>query len=119
MTMHILKQKLVRTILIEILAIGLFIVLVLTTNPYRLPLALLVVPFVLIFIVFYQGLILVSLKSKGEYQTKKQKLIATIFASSIITLALLQSIRQLSVRDLIIIIVLAVGLSLYLRRIDL
>lgn len=114
-----LRQKLVRPVLITFVSVVFLAVLLLTTNPYHLPLIVLILPFLLIFVVIYEVIRLVFLKSDLEEHKKKQRFNASIFAGGIVTLALLQSIRQLSLKDVIIIVILIIGASLYLRRIDL
>lgn len=116
--MSSLSQKLVRITLTGIVPIVFLVVLLLTTNPYHLPIVLLVLPFLLIFFITYQAISLVFSRSFQGSDKKKQRLNASMFAGAIVTLALLESIRQLSWRDLIIITVLIIGLSFYIRRVD-
>jgi FlaA1/EpsC-like NDP-sugar epimerase len=114
-----MSQKLVRLVIRCLLALGLLVLLLLTTNPYHLPLVLLILPFVLIFAVIYEGMLAIGLSISGQSSKKRRQINALILSGGIITLALLQSIRQLSLRDLIIIILLIAGLAFYVRRIDL
>lgn len=113
------KQILKRaTLYILLPVLGLFLLLN-TTNPYELPLAALIIPFVLIFvIVFHSSFLLLSLLYKKS-SDKRHKLNAAIIAIGISLMALLQSIKQLSIQDLIILVCLIVILSFYTRRIDL
>ena len=114
-----MKQKLVRTSLKLILPLSLLVLILLTTNPYRLPLVLLVLPFLLILYGTYQFIYIVAGRLFKRTSKKKQQFNAAIFAGGIVTLALLQSIRQLSIRDVIIILILIFSLSFYVKRIDL
>lgn len=116
--MTTLSQKLVRILLTGVIPLVFLITLLLTTNPYHLPIVLLVLPFLLIFFITYQGISLLFSKSRLTNNKKKQKVNASLFAGAIVTLALLESIRQLSWRDLIIITILIVGLSFYIRRVN-
>lgn len=70
------------------------------------------------FVVSYNGFLLAFNRFYNEDTARKRKLSAVIFAAGILTLALLQSIRQLSGKDLIIISVLVISLTFYLRRIE-
>ncbi len=86
------------------------------TDPFSLPLVLLVVPFGLFAATIYQcsRAVLRALRLSG----RRTRLIASIITALLLLLALLQSIHQLSLRDLLIVLALLAGLTLYLRRID-
>jgi hypothetical protein len=114
-----LRQKLVRLILISVLPLSLLILLILGTNPYKLPLIGLMIPFSLIFFIVYQSVYWALGNTSLKARQRRRKLNAAIFAGALVTLALLQSVRQLSARDLIIIIVLIASLWFYVRRVEL
>lgn len=93
-----------------------FVIFIVSTDPYKLPLALIVVPFILLTAATYQ----VSkflLKGVGVSR-RRAGFIAGAVSSLLLLLALLQSIRQLSLKDFLILLGLVAGLTLYLRRID-
>jgi len=95
---------------------GLFLLFVIFSDPYKLPLALIVVPFVLFAATIYRfsKFFLQRLHvSKG-----RAVFIAGTMTGLLLLLALLQSIRQLSLKDFLILLALVIGLTLYLRRID-
>ena len=115
--MNTMNQKLVRLLTRILLPSLILLLLIFTTHPYKLPIILLVVPFLLIFIIIYQTITVFLANLLGKTR-KRQRINAAILAGGIVILALLESIRQLSIRDLIIIIVLIVALSFYIRRID-
>lgn len=94
----------------------LLLAITLLTDPYKLPLFLLVVPFLLLGIGSYA--VLVELLRMGSVSRKKRKAIAAILTSILLLGVLLQSIRQLSVKDLLILLVLLAGVTFYVRRID-
>jgi hypothetical protein len=116
--MHESKQKLVRALLNGVIALGLLVLLLLTTNPYHLPIIALLLPFLLVFVITYEAVFLIFSRSPIRGHKHKQRLNAVVVAGGLVGLALLQSIRELSLRDLIIIVVLVLGLSFYLLRID-
>lgn len=96
--------------LVLLLAIFLF------TDPYRLPLVLLVLPFLL----FGMGCF-ISLKVLLRFTPiapGRRGVMAGILTAAILLVLLLQSIRQLSVRDLLILLALLSGVTFYVRRID-
>lgn len=95
----------------------LLVLFILSTDPYDLPLPLLLFPFLLLGAGVYfttRELLKVAPVSK-----KKSNLISAVFASVVLLGVLLQSIRQLSVKDLLILSVLLAGATFYVRRIDL
>jgi hypothetical protein len=107
----------------QIRKIGLFLVLpsllvafVLLTDPYKLPLVFLVVPFVLFAATVYQ-FSHAGLRALGVSR-RRARLIGIIVTSLLLLLALLQSIHQLSLKDFLILTALLIGLTLYLRRLD-
>ncbi len=112
------KQKLVRRGMITLISLSFLVLLLLTTNPYHLPIVVLLFPFLLIFLVSYETVYLISSKLTDIEHKNKQRLGSGIIAGALVTLALLQSIRELSPRDLIIIVILVIGMSFYLLRID-
>ena len=97
--------------------LAVFIVFIVSTDPYKLPLPLVVVPFLLLAVIVYQGSSFTLAKS--PLRGRRPRLVAGMVTSIILLLVLLQSIRQLSVKDFLILGALLVGLLLYLRRLDL
>ena len=91
-------------------------VFIMTTDPYKLPLPLLLLPFLLLEAGSY---IFIKETLKLTPVTRKKRVFIAASSTSIILLGvLLQSIRQLSVKDFIIMAVLLIGTTFYLRRID-
>lgn len=100
-------------ILVPYLLLALFLML---TDPFKLPIVLLLIPYVLLAVGLYN-----SGRFFGrlvQLPAAKQKLTAGIMTSLIMLVVLLQSIRQLSVRDFLILAVLLVGVTWYIRRLD-
>ena len=98
--------------------LGLF--LIFTTNPTRLPLILLIIPYVIVFIVLFavSRKFIRHLKPPvGNKASRKQTGAAVIFAGFPTLCLLLQSIGQLSSRDLVILVILFGVLWFYLSRI--
>jgi hypothetical protein len=98
---------------VPFLLLGAFVLL---TNPFKLPIPLLLLPFLLLgvgsFCLVREMLHLTPLSHR------KRALIAATLTSIMLLGVLLQSIRQLSVKDFLILIVLLTGTTLYMRRID-
>jgi hypothetical protein len=93
------------------------LVFLLFTDPYQLPLVLVLLPFLVLGIGVYffsKTLLKVAPLSK-----RKETFIASVVTSTILLLILLQSIRQLSVKDFLILLALLAGLTFYVRRLDL
>jgi hypothetical protein len=107
------RLKTVASILVPLLLFVLFIIL---TDPYKLPLALLVAPFIFIAVFTYR-LSKYLLVHAGVSQ-KKSNFISGIITTLLLLLLLMQSIRQLTVKDLLIMFALIVGVTLYFKRID-
>ncbi len=91
-------------------------VMLLLTDPFQLPLMLLMVPFLL----FGLGCFLVirELLKLIPVSVRRRKVIAGVLTSVLLLAMLLQSIRQLSLKDLLILSALLIGVTFYVRRID-
>ena len=93
------------------------IIFILMTDPYKLPLVLLLIPFALFAFGLYHALS--SLLSKSGLSKQKCRFLAAVITSLILLLALLQSIHQLSIKDFLIAGALMLGIVFYLRRMNL
>lgn len=100
-------------ILATSLALSLIIVF---TNPYKLPLLFLVIPFALIGFGCY--LALSGLMRLGSVSARKRKLISAILSTALLLILLMQSIRQLCLKDVLILLALLAGITFYIRRLD-
>jgi hypothetical protein len=100
-------------ILAPFLLLGLFLML---TDPYDLPLIILLLPFVLLGWGIFKAT--KELGKQAGLSQRRSKLTATIVTILVLLTVLLQSIRQLSAKDFIILIVLLAGVTLYVRRFD-
>jgi hypothetical protein len=109
-------MKSIKTLALLCIPFILFGVFVLLTNPYKLPIPLLLVPFLLLGVGTFCAVREVLRLSPLSH--RKRTLIAATLTSIILLGILLQSIRQLSVKDFLILIVLLTGTTLYVRRID-
>jgi hypothetical protein len=96
---------------------GLLILFLTLTDPYRLPLPLLMVPFLLMTALIYKivGVVVRPLVRSD----KRTTYLATVTTSLFMLVLLLQTIRQLSLKDFLIVGALFLGLTFYIRRIDL
>lgn len=107
------KLKKVGLLLLPFLALGFFLMI---TDPYDIPLPLLVVPFVLLgFGIFKVTATAISRLTKLS-QTRI-RLITGLITSLLLLAILLQSIRQLSLKDFFLLVALLFGLTFYLRRV--
>ena len=102
-----------------VLVVLLLVAMLFLTNPERLPLVFLILPFVLIFILFWIILDMVLARKSEGLVPKNKKVIVVIMASVPVLLLVLQSIGQLSIRDLLIIIGLSAGLVFYFAKTNL
>lgn len=91
----------------------------LTTNPQKLSPILLIVPFVLFFLALFLAVVLVSsvmAKTAQPALKRKSFLFSVIFALYPVMLLLLQSIGQLSLRDVVTLSLLLAISGLYIAR---
>lgn len=100
-------------VILPFLLLGLFLAF---TDPYNLPLIVLLVPFVLLGWGVFKGLQVGG--SLTGLSPRRSKVIAVIVTTLVLLTVLLQSIRQLSIKDFIILIVLLAGVTFYIRRFD-
>lgn len=104
-----------------LLVVGAWLLLplfLLLTNPETIALPLLIVPFVLLAISLYITSVF-CLDALPKDISKKRTIVISLAIALLPTLLLvLASIRQLTIRDLIIVIGLLVLLVFYMRRID-
>lgn len=102
------------------LSYGLLLTFLFTTDPSKLALVWLLVPFVLLFISLF-GTIFYSLlffpKTK-QLSFRKRTLLATAGAILPVLLLILKSINQLTVRDSLILSVFILSTALYISRTD-
>lgn len=91
-------------------------VFILMTDPYKLPLPLLLMPFMLLGFGFF--ILMKELINLTPISRRKGKFIAAAVTTIILLGVLLQSIRQLSIKDFLILLVLLAGTTFYMRRID-
>ncbi len=93
-----------------------FSIFILMTDPYRLPLPLLLIPFLLIGISCY--CFIKEFLRMAPISVRKRKFIAVVLTIIILLGVLLQSIRQLSIKDFLILLALLIGVAFYMRRMD-
>lgn len=91
-----------------------------TTDPYNLPLVTLLAPYALVFLIvyfssFYILINTVFIKTK-QASTQKARILAGVLAAIIILFLILQSLGQLTIRDLLLAITLIGVLIFYVRR---
>ena len=95
------------------------IVFIVATNPLNLPLPVLLVPFAALLVWIRSSVIGISLLvSRLEQPTRKLRVSASALAAIILVIVTLQSLGQLSWRDLILTVSLVLGLIFYLAKTD-
>jgi hypothetical protein len=107
-------KKRLLTLLGIYLAVILFFV---TVNPEKLPLVLLLLPFLLIFITSYLTLMLV-LDTFFKIKTQPKRLIAFSVSVMPVLLLIIQSITQLTLRDVLLSLSIVVIIVWYTTKIN-
>ncbi len=105
----------VARVIILLLSLLVFLAL---TQPEELPLLLLLVPFVLVYLLFYQ--LTFMLVSKFNRRKSRNFIIGSsaCLAALPTVVLLLSSLDQLSVVDLIVMLLLIIGVFLYIQYVD-
>ena len=108
----IYKRNVITAALVTVLVLFLSL-----TDPGKLPLPLLIVPFLVLFCLVYvvtKGYILLHFRT-----TRKRKVIAAGVVAMVPTLLLMfQSIHQLNLRDVVVIVALACVTGFYVAKAD-
>lgn len=94
-----------------------FIGFMLFTDPQKLPIVWLLLPFVLLFLALYLTAKFVLVNVRKNSTNKNNTVIASIIAGAPCLVLLLDSVNQLTVRDVFLIIVLAIFGMFYAGRI--
>jgi hypothetical protein len=108
-----IKQQLLVTISVW----GAFMLFLALTNPARLPVVMYIIPFVMLFIALFSLWRLLR-TAKDIYVTggRRHNHLGAVVCASIVLLLLLQSIGQLSIRDVITFVAIIVVGYLYVGR---
>lgn len=103
-----------RTVKVAVLCSIILLLFLLLTNPEGLPSVALIVPFVLLFIVFLAAILILL----GIYAMPRQKKlkVGLIGAAVPVLLLVLQSLGQLTVRDVLAVLVLFCATYFYISR---
>jgi hypothetical protein len=107
------KLKQIGLLLLPFFVLGIFLM---STDPYNIPLPLLVVPFILVGFGIFRGLTF-TVSNLTKLSKTRIRLLAGLITSLILLVVLLQSIRQLSLKDFFLLVALLFGLTFYLRRV--
>lgn len=99
----------------SLLALPLFLMF---TNPEKLPLPLLMVPILLVFIISYVLMYTILGSLRSAMPKSKRRFIAGVASALPTLLVILQSIQQLTVKDVLIVLGLWVLCVWYLQKID-
>ncbi len=109
-----MNKKTVKTIAFGVALYAVGIIFFLTSSPNNLPLPVLVAPFLYIFICGY--LTLAFIFAKLMHNSSKSKVLAAIIAAGLTLLLLLSSLHQLTARDILIALGIAVILVWYMHK---
>lgn len=107
------KLKQIGLLLLPFFALSIFLM---ATDPYDIPLPLLVVPFVLLGFGIFK-VVVAAAGTLTKLSKARIRLIAGLITSLLLLVVLLQSIRQLSLKDFFLLLALLFGLTFYLRRV--
>ena len=113
-------NKLVKVILLIILYLSLPLILMFT-NPNNLPLPLLVLPVVLLFLIIFVTVyffVISKMKASKRISKTRNLVITAIVAIVPVLLIVLASIRQFTLRDIILSVFIVVCISWYLLKVD-
>jgi hypothetical protein len=91
-------------------------ILLFTTNPQKMPLPVLILPFILIFVLLWLLLKIVLRYFYATTPKRKLGIFAALLSAFPVVCLLLQSVGQFSVRDFITLVALFVVLWFYLNR---
>lgn len=112
------RKTILNKLLIILFLAGCFVGFLLLTDPNKVALPLLMVPFALLGVIFYQTLLLVSLLARRQKSSYLGKIIALSVATLGVGLLLLQSLNQLTWRDGLLAVLFAGLFWLYIWRAD-
>jgi hypothetical protein len=113
-------KKLLNRTLLVLLYLSLPILL-LSTNPQHLPIAFLVLPYLLLFLIIYVTTQLIIGKRFGNSRVAsntKRVIISGLFATIPVILVLLASIRQFTVWDILLSIAIMFFIAWYLIKVE-
>ena len=104
----------------KITAIALFYIsgplFLMLTNPQDLPLPIVLLPFIWLFIAIFMA-VQWSVKLRAEKLDKRRRMIlAGVSAALPVLLLVFESVHQLSIRDVLIVIALLASISFYMSR---
>lgn len=90
------------------------------TDPLKLPLPVLLIPFILLFVGMRCGVISAGMLIKSQEEPSRKLRIAASGGAAFVLLTLtMQSLGQLSWRDMLLIVGLVTGLTIYFNKTDL
>lgn len=109
-----------RRLLIIFLSMFALMAFLLATNPRDLPLGLLLVPFILFGgLAFHLIRLFMSLFRYAANKPTRQRLVALIFAVILVNIAILQSVGQPTVQDIILGIAITAVVAIYVSKFQL
>lgn len=118
--MNKLPEALKRQVIAWFLSGGALIVFLIATDPLELPLPVLLLPFMVFAIWVRSGAIIVGMALWQQTKpSRKIKVVASSWAAVLLLVVTLQSLGQLSWRDIMLVAGLIFGLAFYFYKTDL
>lgn len=113
-------MNLKRRLIITLLTFGLLLVFLMSTDPTKIKVGWLIVPFILLFItLFYGARLILDWLNYATSNRKKQLGIASLIAIAPTAILLLDSINQLTLRDSLLVIFVAAVSVFYVTKFQL
>jgi hypothetical protein len=111
-------RRFIKKVALLLAVYGILLIFLVTTNPQRLPLPLLILPFGLIFGSLFLPIWLFLYSTSGPNKRRKKTILAVGVATLPTLTLVLASIDQLTVRDVILLGALGLGILFYVSRIN-
>lgn len=109
------RYKKIITFVLLLFSLPLFLAF---TDPNQLPLPLLVIPIILFFVIFFSTFYLLVEFVKPNIEKARRRTISSLLAVFPTLLIVLQSLKQLTTVDVLLVILIWVPLTWYLLKID-
>lgn len=114
-----MHKKVGKRVFLLAIMYGGFISFLLTTNPNKLTIGWLIVPFIWLFVcLFFSVLLIMDVFAIRLARTKRQLSIATLIAIVPTTLLLLDSVNQLTLRDVLLILIFGTLAVFYTSKLE-
>ena len=118
--MNKIPKSLRRPMIMWLISGGALILFLIGTDPLKLPLPLVLLPFAIFFVWVRSMVIILGMAPRRPASpSKKLKVVASSVAAVFLLVVTLQSLGQLSWRDILLVLSLVIGLGIYFYKTDL